>query len=1660
MRPIAHLRSSLSFGSCLSVLLKKSARGPEAHSRPWSSPTMQLLKWLARGVLAVGALTGVLSQGQNAGTPSFGAQKSFGIDTIDLVSLTPEIKVPIYSKPGPLGIHPTFQIQPQCELVPYYNGSIYEIAVICNSLGDMWVNDDIYTFYASVTTQGTCTYFYNFRIGSPDGLFYSMRQLPGTVFEEPSCGATTETVVATDDSGIQVYLSASASTGLLSFTVYDGSGRIYNSGTITGGNGGVQPTSFKDAYGNAQSWSTSTYTDEYGVQSPTFVSGGMSWLDAYTSSQEITYNVGSSAPLLTAFTGTCVEVQESTDITPLTGINFPDGSTFNLSWETQAGYLTGRINGYTRREGGTVSYVYGDPVCNGTGTSPKTTSGYLVPSTLTRTDADGTWSFSVNWGSSNNNIETTTVLDPGNNKTVYTFTGYILGDSTLPILTEMQTYQNTGTVSSPAYSLLKTVLYCYNGNTSNCSTSIYGEGVAINERDTYITLGSMATSSRVQELYDAYGNTTSTAKYDFGATSPTFTITTTYGTWNGSSCVAIGNYIQNRPCDIKSYNGTSSGTLLSETRDTYDTHGGLTQSQQWTGTGWVSTSYTRNANGTIATKTPPYGNSTTYGYAATGSGGCNDLLVTSTITGSLSTSQAWSCTAALVLTQTDENSQVTTNTYNDPFLRLTSVTDPLGNETSTQYTSVTETTVTPPGGYGSVVTTLDGLGRVIDKQIQQGAGSSSYNTQSLQRYFAGNTWEELAITPCSTTLGAQCPGAGVAELYKVYDMLRRTTNDVDALHAGYTTTTYTNQDTVSVLNPAPSGENTKTIQQEVNGVGQITSTCRILSTGGTSCGQAVGGLGIVDTYTYSYGAGSTTTTVTRGSESKTSVVDGAGRTTSFTTPERGTIISAYDSATRPCGTAYSGDLVETGVGVSKECISYDAYNRVIQESYYVGEKPVAAQHCSYFVFGDTSPTVPSGSGITYSYGNNRAVNAYTSESCGGRSSLTTDEWFSYDKDGRMTDLWESTPHSGTYWHTTVGYNAQGTVTSLSGIPGYSAFAFPVNTMGMVDGLRYNGTSETSNAQFNAAGKVLSLTIGASDTETFTYDNDERMTKWVYTVGSASQTGNIYYNSNGTINEVAITDGLNSGGTQTCYYNPSFASGTGYDDIGRLIGVSCGSIWAQTYSYDIYDNITESGSVSWACASCYNAKNQYTTALASSVSYDATGDVTNDGNNAYTWYPDHELASKVSSGSTATCGSAGECAWYDAYGRLVERSSGSSYSELLLSPIGRVAEMAGATTTSDVLIPTVGGTFLFNTSGTPQFYFSDWVGSSRVTDTISTSGAGSATGDRAFSPYGYVYDAVSGATSLLEFAGTSEEFMPADTDFFITPNRDYPAVEARWLSPDPANSSWNAYAYVTNPMTSTDPSGLGQGATAPTIEVGCTDGILKDCNMQQPAPLGDQLLWSTILSAPGADSWGFLSASSTVAPTTASTAPESQNVTGSTPAIAAQNTVLDGLNRITQGINDFVKTYINEIDSNIPFSGVSSPSASNGTEKAAVGLGFLAGFAAGDGEGAAGSRAGELANAMGKTKGFVTIAVTETKEGLNIISSSENALRPAVRALLGSGEVAATGAGHAEVTGVNAAKQMGLTPTGVAASRGICPSCAQFLRDAGVAALSALKAVPF
>jgi hypothetical protein len=94
----------------------------------------------------------------------------------------------------------------------------------------------------------------------------------------------------------------------------------------------------------------------------------------------------------------------------------------------------------------------------------------------------------------------------------------------------------------------------------------------------------------------------------------------------------------------------------------------------------------------------------------------------------------------------------------------------------------------------------------------------------------------------------------------------------------------------------------------------------------------------------------------------------------------------------------------------------------------------------------------------------------------------------------------------------------------------------------------------------------------------------------------------------------------------------------------------------------------------------------------------------------------------------------------------------------------------------------------------------------------------------------------------------------------------------------------------------------------------------------------------------------------------------------------------------------------------------------------------------------------------RTQRSVTIAVTETEEGIRVISSSEGALRPAARRALNPGEIAVKGKKgvHAEANGMEGAKKLGLTPTGTAASRPICPNCAANMKKNGVAPLSPLK----
>jgi RHS repeat-associated protein len=414
-------------------------------------------------------------------------------------------------------------------------------------------------------------------------------------------------------------------------------------------------------------------------------------------------------------------------------------------------------------------------------------------------------------------------------------------------------------------------------------------------------------------------------------------------------------------------------------------------------------------------------------------------------------------------------------------------------------------------------------------------------------------------------------------------------------------------------------------------------------------------------------------------------------------------------------------------------------------------------------------------------------------------------------------MWELTPHSGGYYHSTASYWANGALASLSGIPGYTALTYGVDGEGRVTTAQQGSTKivcdsscSSASTTFDPAGRPLIVKIGGtSDNDTYTYyPNTERMNTYTFTVGSTpkSVAGTLTWSANGSLRQLAITDGFNSGGTETCNFGTSTVMG--YDDIGRLLSANCGSVWGQTFSYDQFGNISKTGSLTWACPPCYNGNNQYNNVLSSSISYDASGNLLNDTFHTYTW----DAYARTASIDSTTCGTNGTCLIYDALGRMVEKSVNSVYTEVLYSPVGKTAIMSGQTTSSAYFPLPAGETLneFGSTGGNLYFWHKDWLGSVRFASTL---GNRASYFDRAYAPFGETYDNF-GNTSGNNFAGDTQDTVSGTYD---TPNRELNPNQGRWLSPDPAGlgavdpstpQSWNRYAYVgNNPLSFIDPLGL-------------------------------------------------------------------------------------------------------------------------------------------------------------------------------------------------------------------------------------------------------------
>ncbi|MGH9733520.1 MAG: RHS repeat-associated core domain-containing protein [Candidatus Acidiferrales bacterium] len=1037
-----------------------------------------------------------------------------------------------------------------------------------------------------------------------------------------------------------------------------------------------------------------------------------------------------------------------------------------------SGYFTGRIASVALPTGGTINYSYSGG-SNGIVCSDGSTA------TLTRTTPDGTWQYAH---SESGTASTTTVTDPQNNQTVLNFQGIYE--------TERQIYQGAAT-GTP----LKTVYTCYNSATAPCNSTAIT--LPITQRAVTLQWPSGLESKTVTS-YNSYGLVTERDEYDYGGVSPVRKTVIGYA--------SLGNGIVDKPASVAIYDG--SGGIKAQTTYTYDQSGDCCQPSSspnllpvsgsrgnaTTITSWVSSSaspltktYSYYDNGNIYQFHDVNGALYTYGYD--GSGGCGSSFATSItepIT-PLSKSFSWNCTGGVQLTTTDENGQtVTANYTNADFWRPDSVQDQMSPPNTTNLTYNGQISVESTLNFSSsttdVLATLDGLGRVHLTQQKQGPSSGTYD--SVQTTYDPLGRPSSVTLPYSAGIGTACSGSCPGTM-TTYDPLGRPTAVTDS--GGLNTTyQYNANDVYETVGPLASGDtNTKRKQYEYDALGRLTSVCEITNANGSGpCGQNTAATGFATQYTYDALGDLTKVTQGGGAQTRSYNYDGLGRMTSETNPESGVTSYSWDSDSTCSGT-YAGDLVKKlDAAGNTTCYSYDAMHRMTSMT--VPSGPNAANTASRWYFYDTPCC---GYNLTNTKG--RLWAGHTCPTASPCSANIVDELFSYDARGEITDFYEHTPNSGDWYHVTESYWPNGAPDVLSGVPGLATITYAPDGEGRVSTVSASsGQNPVTNTTYNAASQPLAVNFGSGDSDAFQYDTMDRMDKYTFTVNGQLVIGSPTWNANGSLGSLAMTDPFNSANAQNCSYT--------HDDLARLSNASCsGSGFSGSYTYDAFGNLNKGGTDIFDAT--YNSStNQMATIGSQTPSYDADGNILDDYLNTYSW--DGYGRPVVVNGVDIT---------YDAFGRMVERNNGGSYSQVLYAPTGaKIAVMSGQSL-DFALVPLAGGAVAeYHGGGTFYYRHPDWIGSSRFVSTTTQT----MYSDGAYGPFGEPY--AGSGTSDLMFTGMDQDTSPNVYDF---PAREY-GIQGRWPSTDPAGlaavnpmdpQTWNRYAYVRNsPLSMTDPTGMG------------------------------------------------------------------------------------------------------------------------------------------------------------------------------------------------------------------------------------------------------------
>jgi RHS repeat-associated protein len=1131
---------------------------------------------------------------------------------------------------------------------------------------------------------------------------------------------------ATDGSGYSINANPSA-TGSVTIALTTSSGKSL-SVPQNAGNGSAKTT---DRNGNEIS--TDGSGNFYDTLSSTAATLVVSGTGTVSSPQKFTYttSTGGSAYYQVNYTNYTVatnfgisgitEYKSAAAVPLVTGVELPDTSQYTFTYETTPGTcapysgttcVTARLKTVTLPTGGMITYTYSG------GYDGIFSDGSAAG--LMRQTPDGTWTYNRTLGTGSNVGASATLItapmlsyETNSDQTIEQFQGIYptqtdVYQGTAPSFSSVPISQGSLQTSG----LLQETQTCYNGSANPCTAAPITAAISQRTVATNVAGGTGNLWSEHTDQYNAYGLQTLSEDYDFAATAPGPVLqqtTTSYAALGGSlnafvqtvEVLNAAGTIQSRQDTTYDQYGSGMGCVTGAPQhdDTdfgcsFTARGNATSVTTYTNpsapSGGITKNFTYDSTGNLLTaqvnccelKTWTYLPSTSYAYATSVTSGSSSPQMTTTSTYDLH--------MGLVLTTTDPNSLTTTMTYDKMGRPLTTA---VGTNPATVYTYSDTTSpwtalvCSPVQGTATACqkTVMDSQGRTATIQLLD-ASSNLYSATDTKYDSWGRAYRVSNPYTGSAAYWTQTNTDALGRTVK------STLQDGSVGASSYTNNTVTTTD--------PAGKQREGV---FDGLGRLTTVYEPDPTNGNS-------LTLQTSYTYN--VFNQLTQVTQGSQTRTYVYDALARLNSSTTPEAGAI----------CLGTYSGSTCQAN--------GYDGWNNLLYRTDARGVVTNYMYDTLNRLVGITYPTVPSGvtpmpnvceaNGATSNNANvclNYGTSA-TSYNNGLPMSMTDgsgSESYTYNSLEQISQLQKvigTTTYTSSY-----AYNYADELTQIT-YPSGRVVAQTFDAIGRVCAVGASGstcstgTTYATGYTYNAAQQPTAFNYGNTVAASFGYSPDRlQLTSLSYAKSGTSLFALAYsYGTSGS------NDGLTSSITDSV--QPGRSVSYTYDSLARLsTALTTGSTaypqWGLSWTYDRYANrtvqrVTAGTGVPSNTVTISASTNQIT---GSPYTYDASGNMTNDGLNTLVYDAENRTTS-------ATNGSSSGAYTYDGGGLRIKKVAGSIATVYVFSGTKVIAEYDnGAAPTAPSREYVYSGTTLlakFDSTGT-HYYHKDVLSNRVVTD---------------------------------------------------------------------------------------------------------------------------------------------------------------------------------------------------------------------------------------------------------------------------------------------------------------------------------------------------------